>query len=104
MNDDVKDNGSEFGIDDDHDDNDDHTYMTSQMTQQNTAQNVQPNQRKSATNNGERCIVVDKTPRIKNKNSSVKIGSTRRKLSLLGSENQSDVSSKKGKKILQSRK
>ena len=106
LNDDVRDNGSEFGIDDDDDDKDDDTYTTSQTTQQITAQNVQPNQwqsyqltSKSATNNGEGCIVVEKMPRTTNINSSVKIESTQQKLSLLGSENQSDVSSKKGKKL-----
>ena len=57
LNDYVKDNGSDIGIDNDNDDDD--TYTTSQMTQQITAQNVQPNKQqsyqmtsKSATNNG----------------------------------------------------
>ena len=44
LNDDVKDNGSDIGIDDDDDDDHNDTYTTSQTNQQIMAQNVQPNQ------------------------------------------------------------
>ena len=74
LNEDMDEIGSDIGIYN-KDDNDDDTYTTSQMIQKTTTPNGHPNKlqftcatSKAATNNGEQCVMVNKTPQTNKKN------------------------------------